>query len=96
MSKTNPNYKHVITWLNKLPTGRIFTKEDAIKNLSETLDKNYICQIIIALSSKEFYIGKNFKQDGKRKCIDSYYKKKNIPTDKTLEDIKWFLRTGID
>lgn len=95
MSKENPNYKHVIAWLNNLPKGRIFTKEDITKELkSENLSEKYIHQTLSILSSKEFYIGKNFNEIQKRR-IDSFFKIKNIPTDKTFEDIKWFLRTGI-
>ena len=94
MSKTNPKYKPVITWLNNLPKCKIFTTEDICNELPD-IPKNYIKQIITSLSSKEFYIGKNLNPNQKIRKIDSYFKKQNIPTDKTLEDIKWFLRTGL-
>ena len=87
----------MIAWLNKQPKGKIFTKEDIsnskkLKDLSE----HYVLNIIQILASKEFYIGKNFSGKGITRKIDSFYKKRNIPTDKSLEDIKWFLRTGVD
>ncbi len=83
----------MIAWLNKQPKCKIFTIKD-ISDRFEDLSKSYINRLINDLSNKEFYIGKNYSKDKPRK-IDSFYKKINIPTDKTLEDIKWFLRTGI-
>lgn len=87
-------YLPIIKWLNNLPKNKIFTLNDICVKF-EMLSKTYIKSLINILSSKEFYVGKNYKDNNGRKIIDSFYKRRNIPTDKSLEDIKWFLRTGI-
>ena len=64
MSKINPAYQPIIAWLNSLPKGRIFTKQDAANQLKEIPEK-YLNQVIASLASKEFYIGKNFNEKQK-------------------------------
>lgn len=90
MSKENPQYPPIIKYLNNLSNGQIFTIDEACKKLSK-LDNKYVKSTIRLLSQKEFYIGKNMNKDYQRR-IDSYFKRRNIPTDKKLTDILWFLK----
>ena len=90
MSKQNPLYPPVIQYINNLPKDKIFTIDDISKELNN-FDKKYLTALIRNLSTKEFYIGKNYNEVKKKK-IDNYYKIKDIPTDKNITDIYWFLK----
>ncbi len=90
MSRQNPVYPPIIQYLNKLSVGKIFTIEDVSKSFPN-LSIKYLTSVIRSLATKDFYIGKIMDEVKKRK-INGYVKRRNIPTDKTYTDICWFLK----